>query len=67
MNKLMLKRRILWFLNGKLIFLNAWYKINGIFSPDEFLFFDMTAVLVCVQNELVCVCHLRADSQLWQL
>lgn len=27
-------------------------------------FFDMTAVLICVQNELVCVCHLCADSQL---
>lgn len=39
--------------------------MNGIFSADEFLFFDMTAVFIC--DELVCVRHLRADSQLWQL
>lgn len=38
---------------------------NGIFSVDEFLFIDMTAVLIC--DELVCVRHLCTDSQLWQL
>lgn len=71
MNKLILWRRPLWLLNSELIFKNAQDDrkkkkklLVFLVRMNSFLFFDMTAVLICVQNELVCVCLRRCCC--WQ-